>query len=173
VIRHDGHEIERTATTSELQLERVCHQIGAVADRAGLRAVLDPIRVLLGVDEVTLSLITPDRSKLETVVSHDEDTDPFFALDDYPATALVIATGEAAQVLASDPDADPAEVRLLGELGYKSLLMVPLVAGAQSIGVLEANAAEERPWSRTQIHSARILGYQLAHVLDRARLLAG
>jgi GAF domain-containing protein len=56
-------------------------------------------------------------------------------------------------------------------MGYRSLLMVPLVAGAQSIGVLEANAAEERPWSRTQIHSARIIGYQLAHVLDRARLL--
>ena len=94
-------------------------------------------------------------------------------LEDYPATAAVIETGEAAQVLASDPDADPAEVRLLAELGYQSLLMVPLVAGAQNIGVLEASATEERPWSRSQIHSARIIGYQLAHVLDRARLLAG
>jgi diguanylate cyclase (GGDEF)-like protein/PAS domain S-box-containing protein len=173
VIRHDENEDDRTATTSELQLERVCHQIGSVTSRAGLRAALDPIRALLAVDEVTLSLITPDGSQVETIVSHDANLDPFFSLDDYPATAAVIHTGMAAQVLASDPDADPAEVRLLQEMGYRSLLMVPLVAGAQSIGVLEANAAEERPWSRTQIHSARIIGYQLAHVLDRARLMRG
>jgi GAF domain-containing protein len=83
----------------------------------------------------------------------------------------VLDTGEATQVLTSDPDADPAEVSLLVEMGYRSLLMVPLLAGARSIGVLEACAAEERPWSRTQIHSARILGYQLAHVLDRERVL--
>jgi GAF domain-containing protein len=83
----------------------------------------------------------------------------------------VLETGEAAQVLASDPEADAAEVALLLEMDYRSLLMVPLLAGARSIGVLEACAAAERPWSRTQIHCARIIGYQLAHVLDRERLL--
>jgi GAF domain-containing protein len=73
------------------------------------------------------------------------------------------------QVLVSDPSADPAEVTLLDEMGYQALLMLPLVAGAKAIGVLEACAREERPWSRTQIHSARIVGYQLAHVLERQR----
>jgi EAL domain-containing protein (putative c-di-GMP-specific phosphodiesterase class I) len=170
VIRHDGAQDWR-ATTTESHLERVCHQIGTVSDRDGLRAVLDPIRNLLEVDEVTLSLLTADGVMVETIVSHDEDLDPFFTLDDYPATAAVLETGEAAQVLASDPTADPAEVRLLNEVGYRSLLMVPLLAGARSIGVLEASAVEERPWSRTAIHSARIMGYQLAHVLDRERLL--
>jgi diguanylate cyclase (GGDEF)-like protein/PAS domain S-box-containing protein len=173
VIRHDGTPGDHAATTSELHLEQVCHRIGTVADRPGLRAVLDPIRVLLEVDEVTLSLLTPDGARLETIVSHDEEQDPYFSLDDYPATAAVLETGEAAQVLVSDPAADPAEVRLLLDLGYRSLLMVPLVAGARNIGTLEASAVEERPWSRSQIHSARILGYQLAHVLDRARLLGG
>jgi hypothetical protein len=172
VIRHDGAE-DGSATTSESHLERVCHQIGTVSDRDGLRAVLDPIRQLLEVDEVTLSLLTADGVMVETIVSHDENTDPFFTLDDYPATAAVLETGEAAQVLASDPTADPAEVRLLNELGYRSLLMVPLLAGARSIGVLEASAIEERPWTRTAIHSARIMGYQLAHVLDRQGLRAG
>jgi diguanylate cyclase (GGDEF)-like protein/PAS domain S-box-containing protein len=172
VIRHDGAE-DWTAATTESHLERVCHQIGTVHDRDGLRAVLDPIRQLLEVDEVTLSLLTADGVMVETIVSHDENLDPFFTLDDYPATAAVLETGEAAQVLASDPTADPAEVRLLIELGYRSLLMVPLLAGARSIGVLEASAIDERPWTRTQIHSARIMGYQLAHVLDRRGLRAG
>jgi diguanylate cyclase (GGDEF)-like protein/PAS domain S-box-containing protein len=169
VIRHDEAEA-RTAATAELQLERVCHQIGLVTNRAQLRDVLEPIRALLDVDEVVLSLLTSDRVWVETVVTNGKDEDDRFLLADYPATAAVLETGEAAQVLASDPDADRAEVRLLAEMGYRSLLMVPLLAGARSIGVLEACASAERPWSRTQIHSARILGYQLAHVLDRARL---
>jgi GAF domain-containing protein len=170
VIRHDEAD-ERTSTTAELQLERVCHQIGTITTRAELREVLEPIRALLDVDEVILSLVTPDREWVETVVTNGDEEDDRFLLSDYPATVAVLDTGEAMQILTSDPEADAAEVALLGQMGYRSLLMVPLLAGARSIGVLEACAAEERPWSRTQIHSTRILGYQLAHVLDRARLL--
>jgi GAF domain-containing protein len=170
VIRHDAAQ-DRSATMSELHLERVCHQIGLVTTRPDLRAVLDPIRDLLEVDEVILSLVTGDSAWLETIVTNGKVEDDRFLLSDFPATALVLETGEAAQVLASDPEADAAEVALLLEMDYRSLLMVPLLAGAHSIGVLEACAAAERPWSRTQIHCARIIGYQLAHVLDRERLL--
>jgi GAF domain-containing protein len=170
VIRHD-ESADRAATTSELHLERVCHQIGTVSSRAGLRAVLGPIGELLNVGEIVLSLVTADATRLETIVGNGDDQDEFFSLSDYPATAAVIVSGEAMQVLASDPGADPAELRLMREMGYQSLLMVPLLAGARTTGVLEAYAVADRPWSRTQIHCARILGYQLAHVLDRARLL--
>jgi EAL domain-containing protein (putative c-di-GMP-specific phosphodiesterase class I) len=169
VIRHD-ESADRAATTSELHLERVCHQIGTVSSRAGLRAVLGPIGELLNVSEIVLSLVTADATRLETIVGNGDDQDEFFSLSDYPATAAVIVSGEAMQVLASDPGADPAELRLMREMGYQSLLMVPLLAGARTTGVLEAYAVADRPWSRTQIHCARILGYQLAHVLDRARL---
>src|SRR3954452_17232820 len=61
VIRHDEAET-RTAATAELQLERVCHQIGLVTNRAQLRDVLEPIRALLEVDEVVLSLLTQDEA---------------------------------------------------------------------------------------------------------------
>src|SRR3954447_2483744 len=76
VIRHD--EDERTSTTTELQLERVCHQIGTIATRAELRHVLEPIRALLEVDEVVLSLLTPDRAWIETVVTNGKDEDDRF-----------------------------------------------------------------------------------------------
>jgi transcriptional regulator with GAF, ATPase, and Fis domain len=170
VIRHDSADA-RAAATTELQLERVCHQIGTIATRSELREALEPIRALLEVDEVILSLVTPDRQWVETVVTNGPDEDERFLLRDYPATVTVLETGEAMQILVADPEADRAEVALLESLGYRSLLMVPLLAGAQSIGVLEACAVAERPWSRTQIHSTRILGYQLAHVLERAQLL--
>jgi GAF domain-containing protein len=62
-------------------------------------------------------------------------------------------------------------VRLLAEMGYRSLLMVPLLAGARSIGVLEACASAERPWSRTQIHRARVVGYLVRKQRHEAREL--
>jgi GAF domain-containing protein len=169
VIRHDEAEA-RGSVTSELQLERVCHRIGGVADRQGLRDVLGPIKRLLSTDDVVLSLLSDDGAFVETVVDGGLGVDDRFALTDYPATAAVLDTGEAVQVLASDPAADAAEVELLEEMGYRSLLMLPLLAGARSVGVLEAYAAAERPWSRSQIHSARVICYQLALVLASARL---
>jgi diguanylate cyclase (GGDEF)-like protein len=170
VIR-DDEAAERSVTTSELQLDRVCHQIVTVTTRDDLRAVLEPIRVLLDVGQVSLSLLSDDGEWLDTVLVHGGADDGPFALSDYPATVSVLDSSEALQVLTSDPGAEASEVALLEEMGYQAMLMVPLVAGARSIGVLEAYSVEERPWSRAQIHSARIIGYQLALVLDHARAL--
>lgn len=168
VIRHD--ERKGDAPTAEFELERLCYDIGSVGGRDALRTVLEPIRQLLAVDEVALSLLSQDGDSLDTVMVDGGEEDGLYALTDYPATAAVLASGEAAQVLTSDPAADPAEAGMLQKMGYRSMLMVPLLAGARSIGVLEAFNAEERPWGRAQIHSARILGYQLALALDNARL---
>jgi len=170
VIRNDD-AAERSVVTSELQLDRVCHQLVTVVTRADLRAVLEPVGRLLGVDQVSLSLLSQDGDWLDTVLVHGGDEDGPFALADYPATVSVLESSEALQVLKGDPAAEPAEVALLEEMGYRAMLMVPLVAGARSIGVIEAYSVEERPWSRSQIHSARIIGYQLALVLDNARAL--
>jgi hypothetical protein len=170
VIR-DDESAERSVVTSELQLDRVCHQIVTAVNRADVRAVLEPIRQLLDVDEVSLSLLSEDGEWLDTVLVHGGEEEGPFALDDYPATVSVLASGEAIQVLTSDPAAEPAEVALLQQMGYRAMLMVPLLAGRRTIGVIEAYAVQERPWSRSQIHSARIIGYQLALVLDHARAL--
>ena len=58
---------------------------------------------------------------------------------------------------------------MMDELGYRSMLMVPLLAGGQSMGILELFSIEERPWTRAQIRCARILGYQIALVMQNAR----
>lgn len=170
VIR-DDESAERSVVTSELQLDRVCHQIVTAVNRADVRAVLEPIRQLLDVDEVSLSLLSEDGVWLDTVLVHGGEEEGPFALDDYPATVSVLDSAEALQVLTSDPAAEPAEVALLQQMGYRAMLMVPLLAGTRTIGVMEAYAVEERPWSRSQIHSARIIGYQLALVLSNSRAL--
>ena len=70
------------------------------------------------------------------------------------------------QVLASDPSADLGELSLLGQLGFRRLLMVPVVCHDERLGLLEAYGKAERPWTRSEINRARIIAYQLGAVLD-------
>src|SRR5438046_9705672 len=48
-----------------------------------------------------------------------------YLISDYPLTRTVIEEREPRTVFREDPDAEPSEVRLLQELGFDSLLMVP------------------------------------------------
>ena len=67
---------------------------------------------------------------------------------------------------AGDPAADPREVELLLQLGQRSMLMVPVVHGGVSRGVIEATSREERAWTRTEINRARIIANQFASVIE-------
>jgi GAF domain-containing protein len=51
-----------------------------------------------------------------------------YLISDYPLTREAIERREARTVYAPDPDADEQEVALLDELGFTSLLMVPICA---------------------------------------------
>src|SRR4029078_9990326 len=52
----------------------------------------------------------------------------YYSLDDYPATGVVIDTGEAMQVIDGDPRADRIELEELRIKGRSSLLMVPILS---------------------------------------------
>jgi GAF domain-containing protein len=88
-------------------------------------------------------------------------------VSDYPSTERCLREQATVQVLARDPDADRAEVELLDAQGIASMLMVPVLYGGRTVGLLEAYAVDERPWSRGQIYRARIIAYQLGAVLAR------
>jgi PAS domain-containing protein len=79
-----------------------------------------------------------------------------------PEGEIRLASGAIGEVLGADAD---------GYLG-RSLLELVHPSDHPLVLVLEAFSVADRPWSRTQIHSARILGYQLALVLDNSRLLS-
>jgi GAF domain-containing protein len=68
--------------------------------------------------------------------------------------------------MVGDPLADRAEVELMFSLGYRSLLMVPVVLRGECLGIVEAMCHEERPWTRTEINRARIVANQLASVFQ-------
>ena len=121
----------------------------------------------LGADGVCLSRWIREDNAVETIVdTNDDEVGARFNLTNYPSTAHVLNTGEAIQILASDPGADLGELALLGRLGFQSLLMVPVVCRDERLGLLEAYSTVERPWTRSEINRARIISYQLGAVLD-------
>jgi GAF domain-containing protein len=60
-----------------------------------------------------------------------------YLASDFPLTVSVLADRAPARVWTRDPGADPHEKRLLGQLGYEGLLMLPLVVGGVCWGLIE------------------------------------
>jgi GAF domain-containing protein len=60
-----------------------------------------------------------------------------YLISDYPLTRDAIERREARTVYRPDPDADEREVEILDELGFTSLLMVPICAGNDVWGLAE------------------------------------
>jgi hypothetical protein len=60
-----------------------------------------------------------------------------YLVSDYPLTREVIERRETRTVYAPDPEADEAEVAILGELGFSALLMVPICVADGVWGLAE------------------------------------
>lgn len=60
-----------------------------------------------------------------------------FLVSDYPATGEVLRSGEPAVLTLEDEDVDPAEAQLLRDIGYATLLMLPLAVVGEPWGLIE------------------------------------
>ena len=158
----------RPAYVADRHLEIAAERLGAVTGKDSLGPALEAIADALHADAICVSSLEPLTDRIRTVATsgalHERD---FFALGDYPATAVVIRTGEAMQVLAGDASADPCELEELRAKGHASLLMVPILSEGRGIGLLEAFTHEERPWSRLALARARLFAYQLGLLLEK------
>jgi len=110
-----------------------------------------------------------------TLVSHrveeSPDAEASYSLADYPSTARVLREQVIVTLRADDPHADPKEVALMSQLGMKSLLMAPLTARGQGIGLLELVDTEQyRDFTPAQIRLVETLSSQASAALYNARL---
>ena len=71
------------------------------------------------------------------------------------------------ELLADDPEADPADTAALEALGYGSQLVLPIIRDGVPIARVEAYAYDTRPWTRFEIGRARIISHHLSAVLER------
>jgi diguanylate cyclase (GGDEF)-like protein len=157
----------RTISAGDRRLEHLSGRLANARSGADLHDALELIAGELHADKVVLSRWHADIGAVQTLAENGEPDGPdFYSVTDFPATGSMIERQEAVQVLASDTQADPAEVRLMLATGYTSLLMVPVINRGECVGMVEALNEEERPWTRTEITRARIIANQLASVIQ-------
>jgi diguanylate cyclase (GGDEF)-like protein len=156
-----------TISAGDRRLEHLSGRLANARTVSDLQSALDLIAGELHADKVALSRWVPEIGAVETLAeSGERPGEEFFAVKDFPLTAEVLEHQTAAQVMAGDPRADSSEVELLLSMGYRSLIIVPVVHRGESLGIVEAMSEKERPWTRTEINRARIIANQLASVIQ-------
>jgi diguanylate cyclase (GGDEF)-like protein len=150
------------------RLEWLTWRLSEARDYAELTTAIDLIAEELHADELTVSAIDEAAGDLIFVGAKGPDHfDERYHIADYPQTERILNEQETAQVLHSDPAADPGEISVLDRLGMRSVLILPIVCAGRSIGLFEAYSEQERPWSRFEIGRARIICLQLGAAMDR------
>src|SRR5256885_4717149 len=89
-----------------------------------------------------------------------------YLISDYPLTRLVIEQREPRSVYTADPDADPAETSLLRELGFDSLLMLPIETEDSAWGLVEVYGNDRR-FEAADIELATALVAEVDGVLEQ------
>jgi EAL domain-containing protein (putative c-di-GMP-specific phosphodiesterase class I) len=162
-----GHEL-LTEDANDRRLEALTALLSRATSYADLVHAVEAIAAELRCDEIALSarhgaeLVVVGRTGPDLTVER-------YAIADYPLTQTVLECNQVAQVLASDPGADPAEVQVMEDLGFRSLLMLPVACAGETIGLLEAFSRSERPWSRFEIRRARIISHQVGAIFERVQ----
>jgi GAF domain-containing protein len=88
-----------------------------------------------------------------------------YLVPDYPQTQAVLQTGVPHALTLEDDDVDAAEASVLEELGFKSLLMLPLLIGGATWGLVEVYRETTVPFSADDV---RIAGEIVARTSARA-----
>ncbi|NJD29715.1 MAG: EAL domain-containing protein [Chloroflexi bacterium] len=132
------------------------------------------IALAAGADEGAISTWDRDGDRVVTFgyypPEHIEQLEPDFALDRYPATRAVLLTQRPCVIDVNDPDADRAEVGYLRSVGQRSMIMLPLVARGESIGIVELGSSRSRAFGQRQVELAQLLVREAAVTFDNARL---
>jgi diguanylate cyclase (GGDEF)-like protein len=93
-----------------------------------------------------------------------------FDIAGYPETRYVLDSQQTIVIDADDPNGDRAEVELMAADGYRTLIMVPLVAKGQSIGLVELLSTSRIVPEAPRLELARTMANEAAIALENARL---
>jgi diguanylate cyclase (GGDEF)-like protein len=93
-----------------------------------------------------------------------------YALAGYPETMRVLNDQATVIVNIDDPAADPAEIALMRREGSHTLVMMPLVAKGQSIGLVEIISTTPVRLDESRLEFARTMANEAAMALENAKL---
>ncbi len=77
-----------------------------------------------------------------------------YLIPDYPQTAKVLETGSPLTLTLDDPDVDEGEARVLRELGFGSLAMLPLPLNGETWGLVEIYRLDTRAFTTDDVKRA-------------------
>ncbi len=95
---------------------------------------------------------------------------PFFDVSTYPLTQRVLEKQATILIDTLDPAADPAEVKLLVDAGHRALVMLPLVASGESIGLVELISTHPIELDGDRLSLSRTIANEASIALENARL---
>jgi diguanylate cyclase (GGDEF)-like protein len=165
--------------------QELARELRRLLDMSGeLSESLDPFQVAnlmaghlaraMGVDECAISYWDRPSGRLESLGYYPpirlEELEPYFEVAGYPETLRVLERGQTVIIDADDRHADPAEVQLLKRDGNRVLVMLPLVAKGQAIGLVELFSRTEVRWDPQRLEVARTMANEAAMALENARL---
>jgi len=100
--------------------------------------------------------------------SNGSNEPPFVSL--YPAAYRRLSNQEPMTIRVDDLDTDPAEVTLLRELGWGTVLALPLMAAYHILGHVEIYDTRRRDFNEADVRLAATLAGQAAVAIENARL---
>ena len=146
-----------------------------------MRQVADGLMRSLGIDGCAFSRWDRDKHCVITIGDYrltDNRTIVFpgdlghaYNLDQYPVTLFYLQTQSIGQYGMDTPDMPPEEIEILRQLGFASMLFVPLVAPSGVFGMIELYARATRTFSEEEMARAMAVANLTATALERARLV--
>jgi EAL domain-containing protein (putative c-di-GMP-specific phosphodiesterase class I) len=150
-----------------VMLERLADRFCEAEELEDVHHAVAAVTQLVAADDVAIDLVDADGSSVQRLSHHTWRAGPAETLDHWPLVRWTLDTRRAAQVLATDPHADPDMVERLRSAGFGGLLLVPVITHGTSLGVISFLRREPVPWTLNHIRLARIGASQLAATLER------
>ncbi len=85
------------------------------------------------------------------------ELDRGFLVSEFPETRQVLATGRPRAAYVGEPSVDAAEERLLLEMGFGALLMLPLVLHGETWGLVEVYREAPRPFCGSEARAGEVV----------------
>ncbi|MEA2426655.1 MAG: diguanylate cyclase, partial [Thermoleophilaceae bacterium] len=167
VRSENGTAAAEAGESAESRLAALTERLANVRSPDELRGLAALMAAETAADEIALLGRGSDAGTLESVTDHTwmEAGSPL-ALSYYPTLREVLASQEVFQVQDAEPSADLGELTLLARSSHRSMLIAPIVAHGDVVGLMIAFADAARPWTRAETSRARIVGHQLGAVIE-------
>ncbi|MBI4673085.1 MAG: GAF domain-containing protein [Chloroflexi bacterium] len=169
-------------TQRQLRDAQLLHRAGAALNRTfsfalQLERLADFFMEAVGVDACCISTIDPTHHQLIIILDRDPIPDArvpagtTFDLSEVAYLAAFLKTQKTLILHRNQPNLDPGIADNMDSYYWKSVLVLPLLAGQETIGIVElADQHAHHDFSADVVRLAESLAYQAASALQNARL---